>query len=155
MKGVMIMELKYQYYIGATAETVWKILVEDEGVKQIFYGSVLKSTFEPGAHYEYVGPGDAGEETVHVYGKVLVFEPYKTMSFTEHPGPSYNVDHANLESRITMTLEPVGNTTKLTLVNDNWSEDHPSIERTADIWPTILSNIKTLAETGKTLDFGW
>jgi uncharacterized protein YndB with AHSA1/START domain len=142
-------------YIGSTPEHIWDILTKPEYVKQIFFGSVLQSTFEPGSSFQYVGPGSDGEETVHVYGTVLVFEPYRLMSFLEHPGPSYYADHAELESRITMMLEPVGDCTKLVLVNDQWTPNHPSQAKTPESWPVVLSNIKTLAETGKTLNLGW
>jgi hypothetical protein len=54
-----------------------------------------------------------------------------------------------------MTLEPAGDCTKLTLVHDRWPENHPSFESTQQSWPIILSNLKTFAETGKTLNFGW
>lgn len=149
------MEQKFITYIGASPEHIWEILTKPEYVKQIFFGSVLQSTFEPGSSFQYVGPGSDGDETVHVYGKVLVFEPCKVMSFLEHPGPSYYDNHAELESRITMTLEPAGGCTKLILVNDQWTDNHPSMAKTPESWPALLSNIKTLAETGKTLDFGW
>src|SRR5690348_1777078 len=102
------MELTYTVYIGAKPEAVWHALVSPEGTRAIFYGCVLESTFETGAPYKYVGPGDDGPETVHVYGKVLAFEPHRLMSFTEHPGPAYNARHAELETRITMTFETVG-----------------------------------------------
>ncbi|MCD9022528.1 SRPBCC family protein [Cohnella silvisoli] len=149
------MELKFVFYIGASAEVVWNSFVSPEGTKANFFGCIIDSTFEPGSPYKYVGPGSDGDETVHVYGKVLVFEPNKVFSCTEHPGPSYNPNHAELESRITITLETVGNTTKLTLVNDQWTDNHPSFSNTSESWPMILSNIKTYSETGKTLDFGW
>jgi uncharacterized protein YndB with AHSA1/START domain len=149
------MELKYVVYVGVTPEKLWQVFISPEGTKATFFGCVIRSTFEVGSTLEYVGPGADGDETVHVYGKVLVFEPNKVLSCTEHPGPSYNPNHAELESRITMTFEAVGNTTKLTLVNDQWSDNHPSFSKTAESWPMILSNIKTYAETGKTLDFGW
>ncbi|MEW9699256.1 SRPBCC family protein [Paenibacillus sp. SI8] len=149
------MDLKYELYIGAKPEDIWQIFVSPEGTKAIFFGSILNSTFEIGAPYEYVGPGNDGEETVHVYGTVLAFEPNKLMSYTEHPGPSYRENHAELETRVTLSLETVGNCTKLTLVNDLWPENHPSYESTKASWSMILSNIKTYAETGKTLDFGW
>jgi signal transduction histidine kinase len=55
-----------------------------------------------------IGPGKEGDETVHVYGKILDFEPNKIFSYTEHPGPSYNPDHASLETRITFRLDEVG-----------------------------------------------
>jgi Uncharacterized conserved protein len=150
-----VTELRYEMYIGAPVEHVWKLFIEPEGTKAILFGSVLESTFEIGSPYRYVGPGNEGDETVHVYGTVLVFEPNRFMSYTEHPGPSYRENHAELETRVSLTLEPVGTTTKLTLVNDQWPDNHPSYESTKQSWPMILSNLKTLAETGKTLDFGW
>lgn len=149
------MDLKYVLYINASPENVWNVFVSEEGTKAIFFGSILKSTFEIGAPYEYVGPGNDGDETVHVYGKILAFEPNKLMSYTEHPGPSYRENHAELETRVTLTLEKVGHCTKLTLVNDQWPENHPSYESTKESWPMILSNVKTYVESGQTLDFGW
>ncbi|WP_248929166.1 SRPBCC family protein [Paenibacillus hamazuiensis] len=148
-------DLRYELYIGAAPEAVWHALTSPEGTKAIFFGSVLKSTFEAGAPYEYVGPGNDGEETVHVYGKILEFEPYRIMSMTEHPGPSYRENHAELETRVTLTLETVGNCTKVTLVNDQWPDNHPSYENTKSSWPMILSSLKSFVETGKALDFGW
>jgi uncharacterized protein YndB with AHSA1/START domain len=115
----------------------------------------MDSTFEIGAPYAYIGPGSDGDETVHVYGKVLAIEPNRLMSYTEHPGPSYRENHAELETRVTLTLETVGECSKLTLVNDQWPDNHPSYENTIESWPMILSNIKTYVETGKTLNFGW
>jgi len=149
------MEQTFITYIGAARERIWDILTKPEYVKQIFFGSVLQSTFETGSSFQYVGPGNDGDETVHVYGTVLAFEPCRMMSFLEHPGPSYYDNHAELESRITMTLETVGDCTKLVLVNDQWTDNHPSQAKTPESWPVVLSNIKTLAETGKTLNFGW
>lgn len=147
--------LEYTIYIGGKPEQVWEALVSPEGTRAIFFGSELQSTFEVGAPYAYVGPGNDGDETVHVYGTVLEFEPNKLMSYTEHPGPSYRDNHAELETRVTMTLETVGGSTKVTLVNDRWPEAHPSYENTKQSWPMILSNIKSYVETGKTLDLGW
>ncbi|BBI31039.1 SRPBCC domain-containing protein [Cohnella abietis] len=149
------MELKYVFYVGVQPEQLWQVLISPEGTKATFFGSVIRSTFEVGSTLEYVGPGNNGDETVHVYGTVQSFEPNSVISYEEHPGPSYYPNHAELKSRITITLEAVGTSTKLTLVNDQWSDNHPSLSKTEDSWPMILSNIKTFAETGKTLDFGW
>ncbi|WP_088044391.1 SRPBCC family protein [Bacillus sp. EAC] len=149
------MDLTYEIYIAAKPEDVWNIFVKPEGTKAIFFGCILESTFEIGARYEYIGPCEDGTETVHVYGNILAFEPYKMMSYTEHPGPLYRENHAELETRVTLKLETVGDCTKLTLINDQWPENHPSYENTKSTWPMILSNVKTFAETGKTLNFGW
>ncbi|RKN79150.1 SRPBCC family protein [Paenibacillus ginsengarvi] len=147
-------DLQYVIYINAKPEHVWHVLIAPEATKATMFGCILDSTFEIGSNYAYVGPGNDGDETVHVYGKVLEFEPYSRMSMTEHPGPSYRDNHAELETRITMTLEEVGASTKLTLVHDRWPDNHPSRANTEQSWPMMLSNIKTYAETGKTIDFG-
>ncbi|TDF92310.1 SRPBCC family protein [Paenibacillus piri] len=149
------MDLKYDFYINASPQTVWDAIVSPEGTRKTFFGSVIRSTFEAGAPYAYVGPGNDGEETVHVYGNILAYEPYKVFSCTEHPGPSYYANHEQLETRMTFTLETVGKSTKLTLLQDQWPADHPSYERVKQDWWLILSNIKTYAETGETMDFGW
>lgn len=149
------MDLRYHYYIAAKPEHVWQTLISDEGVKHTFYGCTIRSSFRIGEDLAYVGPGAEGQETVHVCGKVLAFEPNRTFSYTEHPGPSYHPNHNELETRVTFTLEPVGQCTKLTLVNDQWPDHHPSYNNTASHWPMILSNIKTYAETGRTLDLGF
>jgi len=142
-------------YIGALPDKVWELLIEPEGCRQLFFGSVLESSFEIGEPYAYVGPGNDGERTVHVYGNIIAFEPGKQISFSEHPGPSYYANHAELETRVTISFEQVGNSTKLTLVNDQWPDNHPSYEKTGDSWALIISNLKSLAETGRTLDLGW
>ncbi|SFS37385.1 SRPBCC family protein [Paenibacillus sp. 453mf] len=147
--------LRYELYIGASPQEVWDTLFKPEGTRQIFFGSIFDSSFKVGEGYRYVGPGNEGDETVHVYGEVLACEPGKMFSCTEHPGPSYAENHAELSTRMTYTLEIVGGCTKLTFVNDEWSEGHPSYERTKSTWPMILSNVKSVAETGKALDFGF
>lgn len=149
------MELKYEFYIGAGLEEVWNTFVSPEGTRKTFFGCVIHSTFNVGEPFEYVGPDDKGNDIVHVYGTILAYEPNKVLSYLEHPGPSYNPNHEQLESRVTFSLETVGSCTKLTLINDQWTEDHPSAKSADGHWWMILSNIKTYAETGNTLDFGW
>jgi uncharacterized protein YndB with AHSA1/START domain len=149
------MTFNYEFYIGAEPEKIWAALVLPEGTKQTFFGCVIKSDFEKGSAFEYVGPGTEGDETVHIYGTILAYEQNKIFSMLEHPGPSYRPNHAELESRITFSLEAVGAVTKLTVVNDQFTENHPSLETVDSQWWMILSNLKTYVETGKNLDFGW
>lgn len=151
----MTMEFKYNFYIDADREKVWNALVSPEGTRSSFFNCVLDSSLTEGAPFAYVGPGAEGDKTVHVYGTVLASEPGHKLVLLEHPGPSYHDNHAELESRITFSLETVGGCTKLTLVNDNFTPAHPALERTEQSWWMVLSSIKTFAETGKTLDYGW
>jgi len=147
-------DLKYQFYIAGTPEEVWKALISPEGTKQIYYGSVIRSTFQVGDLLEYVGPGVDGDETVHVYGNILEYEPNQLIQFTHYIGKSYMKDDYAFESRISYLLEPIGSCTKLTLIHDQWKEDDPYFENSDKAWWMILNNTKTLVETGSTLDFG-
>ncbi|WP_433946036.1 SRPBCC domain-containing protein [Paenibacillus sp. SN-8-1] len=151
-----MLELKYEIYIGGSPEEVWEALVAPHQVRQIYFGSVIHSTFKEGDLLEYIGPGQDGENTLHVFGTVLEFSPQKAFRFTHKVGPSYlkEPDAENYESRISWLLEPVGGTTKLTLIHDNWHKDDPSYQGSQNAWPMILSNIKTLVETGRTLSLG-
>ncbi|MCZ8513981.1 SRPBCC domain-containing protein [Paenibacillus filicis] len=149
------MELKYEFYIDGTPEQVWDALVSDEGTRKIFFNCVFQSSLKEGEPFAYIGPGAEGDETVHVYGTILTCVPGKEMSCIEHPGPSYHANHEELTSRIMYTLDTVGSCTKLTLINDQYSDNHPSFENARNSWWMILSNVKTYVETGKTLDFGW
>ncbi|AIQ27859.1 MULTISPECIES: SRPBCC domain-containing protein [Paenibacillus] len=147
-------ELKYDFYIGAAAAEVWEALVSPEKVRQIYYGSVIRSSFVVGEQLEYVGPGAAGEETVHVYGTLLEYVPQQTLRYSHKTGPSYLTNREGYESVISWKLEPAGGCTRLTLVHGDWHPDDPSYDASNSSWWQILSNTKTLAETGRTLDFG-
>lgn len=150
----MMKDLKYQFFIAGSPEAVWQALISPEGTKKIYYGSVIKSTFQVGDLLEYIGPGVDGDETVHVYGNVLEYEPNQVLRFTHYPGKSYLQENQALESRISYLLEPVGTCTKLTLIHDQWKEGDSSFDNSDIAWWMILSNTKTLVETGSTLDFG-
>ncbi|AZU60045.1 SRPBCC domain-containing protein [Neobacillus mesonae] len=148
-------DLTYVFYIGGTPREVWEALISPEGTKKIYYGSVIHSTFQVGDPLEYVGPGVDGDETVHVYGKVLEHVPNQVLRFTHLVGKSYMKDNEQeYESRISYLLEPAGGCTKLTLIHDQWEEGDPYYENSDAAWWMILSNTKTLVETGKTLDIG-
>ncbi|MNI71307.1 hypothetical protein D3C73_1271720 [compost metagenome] len=147
-------ELKYEFYIGAAPEQVWECLISPDKVKQIYYGSSIRSSFVEGELLEYVGPGADGSETLHVYGTLLEFTPREALRFTHKVGPSYLKGGVNYESRISWLLAPVGGCTKLTLIHDEWHPEDLSYGPSDSAWWQILSNTKTLAETGRTLDFG-
>jgi len=149
------MKLEYTIYVDAKPEKVWEALVSPTGTKAAFFGSELQSSFEEGEPFQYVGPNQNGETIVHVYGHILSCESYRKLAYLEHPGPSYYEQHAELTSRIVFELEEAGSTTKVTLINDEWSENHPGVDNSRAAWPMVLSSVKTWCETGATLNFGW
>lgn len=147
-------ELHYVFYIDGTPDKVWDTLISPQGTKQIYYGSVIRSTFKEGELLEYIGPGEDGDDTLHVYGTIIEFTPQKALRFTHNVGPSYYKGQQRYESRISWLLEPIGECTKLTLIHDDWQAGDPSYTGSSSAWWQILSNTKTLVETGHTLNFG-
>ncbi|MFE5322368.1 SRPBCC domain-containing protein [Paenibacillus sp. NPDC056579] len=146
-----VKDLYYEFYVAGTPEQVWEALVSPEGVKAVYAGCVIESTFEAGASIQYVGPGNLGDRTVHVYGTILACEPNKTLSFTHYVGESYYEGQERYESRITYRIEPAGVSTKLMLTHDQWHEEDPSYKNTVSAWWFLLSSTKTWIETGKPL----
>lgn len=146
-------DLHYEFYVLATPEQVWDTLVSPDGVKAIYGGCVIESTFREGDPIRYIGPGADGDKTIHVYGVILQCEQAKTLSFTHFVGDSYHPGQERYESRIIYRLEPAGASTKLTLTHDRWHENDPSYDNSAKAWWMILSSTKTPIETGRPLAF--
>lgn len=141
-------------YVAGSPEQVWEAITGDEGSRAVMFGSVLRGELAPGEHYEYVGPGQDGDETVHVYGEVLQADAPGILQLTEHPGPTYRENHAELTSRMTWRIEPVGDgLTRVTFTNDEWSPGNPAQAETAETWPHVLSSFKSFVETGRALPF--
>lgn len=141
-------------YVAADPAQVWEAITGDEGSRAVMWGSVLRGRLAPGERYEYVGPGQDGEETVHVYGEVLRAEPPTLLQLTEHPGATYREHHAELESRMTWRIAAAGDgLTRLTFTNDRWSPGHPARDESAGTWPLVLSSFKSWIETGRALPF--
>lgn len=153
MQTKQVNDLYYEVYAAGTPERVWEALVSPEAVQAIYSGCVIQSTFENGASIQYVGPGKAGDQTVHVYGQILEHEPNRTLSFTHYVGESYYEGQPRYESRITYRIEPAGASTKLTLTHDRWHPDDPSYSNSANAWWFLLSSTKTWIESGKPLAY--
>lgn len=104
-----------------------------------------------------------GEEFRDVDQVVLESEPYRRLSYRWH---NYQAEHAEIfgwsdeklaelvkekRSKVTFDLEPLGDTVKLTVVHDDFEPDSEMLKGVRDGWPEILSNLKTLLETGEAL----
>lgn len=147
-----IMTLSYDFYIGGTPEQVWNALVSPEGVRALHYGSELRSSFDIGSSMEYIGPGVDGDDTVHIHGTVLEYEPHHVFSHTYKVGTAYGKQHEGFQSRVTYRIEPLGPCTKLSVVHDRWMDGDPSYDNTVRGWRIVLCMLKTLVETGVPLD---
>lgn len=68
------MSFIFKMYIGAEPSEIWEALTKPEGTRKIYYGCVIQSEFVDGSSFAYVGPGNDGAETVHLYGDFVTVE---------------------------------------------------------------------------------
>lgn len=133
-------------FINASCEAVWQALTEAEFTRRYFHETAIESDWTPGAAVTYWMAGDR----MAVQGEVLEVDYPHRLSFTWHV--HYNPDAMKeVPSRVTYLLETVEGATKLTVVHDEFPTDSVVLPQISEGWIAILSNLKTLLETGQAM----
>ena len=137
----------YQLYIKASPEQVWDAITNPEIVAKFFHGAQVESTYEVGTHIRCLSP-DRSE--LWNDNTVLECDPPRRLVFTWRS--LYDPEMApEPESRVTWEIEgQPGGFSKLTLVHDRL-EGSPKTAAGVKGWSYILSNLKTVIETGDSL----
>jgi uncharacterized protein YndB with AHSA1/START domain len=143
------MDFVYTVYIAATPEKVWDALTRGTMTKKYFFGREVKSSWRKGARVEYLM--DDGD--IDIFGEVLEVQKPKVLAFTfdTEQKPAGLEDHV---TRVRFELHGQGKTTRLRLVHDDLIEedfesDPNTFKGLNNGWPAILSNMKSVLETGK------
>ena len=136
-----LMEKKQRYviYIKTTPERLWQALTSPEESERYYVGCRLQEGPQPGGAIEYFRSGER-----KVVGRVLEVEPGRRLVHT------FGIDPAAADSRVTYTIEPMGETVRLTLTHENLP-DQELFDATENGWQIILSGLKTYLETGEAL----
>jgi uncharacterized protein YndB with AHSA1/START domain len=138
----------YTVFIRATPEQVWDGITKPEFTTRYFYGSVLDSTYEPGA--PYTGWSEDRSQQ-YVDGEVVEADRPRKLVTTWRA--MYDPETAaEPYSRVTWEIEPAGeHVTKLTVVHDELEAAPKTAANVAGGWSFVLSGLKTLLETGEPL----
>jgi len=134
----------YVTYIRTTPDRLWSALTEDaEFMKQYWFGMHCESKFTAGDSWKLMN--DRSE--VWDSGEVVEAErPRRLVIRWEHQmRPELKAEGASL---CTMELEPVEQAVKLTITHSVERVGSKLIEAVSGGWPKILSNLKSLLETG-------
>jgi uncharacterized protein YndB with AHSA1/START domain len=135
-------------FIKATPEQLWDAITKPEFTQQYYYGSVIDSTFEPGAPY---ASWTADRQQQFVAGQVLEVDPPRRLSHTWRTLWDAAAA-AEQPSRVSWVIEPQpGGITQLTVTHDQLEASPKTAESVAGGWSYVLSGLKTLLETGKPL----
>ena len=142
----------YVTYIATTPEKVWQALVDTEVTRQYWVdpnagcARVNVSDWRPGSRWEHRRADDTG--TVDIVGKVVESTPPRRLVFT-WARPTEAEDDSK-HSRVAFDIEPyVDGLVRLTVTHEDLERDPQMLAGVSGGWPKILSNLKTLLETGR------
>jgi uncharacterized protein YndB with AHSA1/START domain len=136
----------YVTYIRTTPEKLWSALTEAEYMKQYWFGMRCESEWTAGSSWKLISTSgqifDAGE--------IVEAEPPRRLVIRwQHQNkPELKAEGA---SQCTMELEPIGTAVKLSITHTIEREGSKLIEAVSGGWPKIMSNLKSLLETGSVL----
>lgn len=144
----------YVTYIATTADKLWQALVDPEVMRQYWAdpkagcARMNVSDWQPGSRWEHQRADGSG--TVDIVGEVVEVRPPQRLVMTwARPAEA---DDASRHSRVSFDLEPYGEgLMRLTVTHDDLDRDAPMQEGVSGGWPKVLSNLKTLLETGRAL----
>jgi uncharacterized protein YndB with AHSA1/START domain len=140
----------YVIYILTTPEKVWKALVEGEITRQYWLHENV-SDWKPGSRWEHRRADKSS--TVDIVGKVVEsIAPRRLVLTWVRP---FEAANENKHSRVTFDIEPQGTVVRLTVTHEGLEADSEFHKGMVAGWPKVLSNLKTLLETGRTLKIDW
>ena len=142
----------YVTYIATTPEKAWHALLDIDMMRQWWVdpaagcARVNVSDWRPGSRWEHRRADDSG--TVDIVGEVVESTPPRRLVFTwARPG---DAEDATKHSRVAFDIEPyVDGLVRLTVTHDDL--DPAMLASISGGWPKVLSNLKTLLETGRAL----
>jgi uncharacterized protein YndB with AHSA1/START domain len=137
----------YVIYIRTTPEKLWSALTDDvEFMKQYWFGNHCESQWMAGSSWKMMYPDGRATDS----GEIVEAEPPRRLviRWQHQLRPELKTEG---ESRCTMELEPSGPAVKLSITHTIEREPSKFIEAVSGGWPKVMSNLKSLLETGFTV----
>jgi uncharacterized protein YndB with AHSA1/START domain len=137
----------YVTYIRTTPEKLWNALIEPEFTRQFWCNTTQESEWKPGATWKILMPDGAVADS----GEVVEIDPHRrlVLKWRNEFRPELKAEGY---SRLTYQLEPEGKSVKLTVIHEMEKERSKFIEAVSSGWPHILASLKSLLETGESLE---
>ncbi len=136
----------YAIHIASTPERLWTALTSNEFIRQYWGEWRIESDWQVGSPVKYF----TADGKFYSQGEVLESSPPEKLSYT-WPEPEEERKAASPERLVWQITSSGPGTVKLLLVHDHVTEEF--YQGVSQGWPTILSSLKSLLETGKPLIF--
>jgi uncharacterized protein YndB with AHSA1/START domain len=137
----------YVTYIRTTADRLWSALTSPDFAQQYWLGAHPEADWRKGGAWRLMFP----DGRVADAGEIVAFEPAKRLAirWRNEWMPEMKEEGWSL---CTMEIEPApGEAVKLTVTHAIDREGSKFIGAVSGGWPQILSNLKSLLETGSTI----
>ena len=135
----------YVTYIKTTPDKLWEALTSSDFSRRYWFGTEFRSDFKVGSPFALVMGGKVTDS-----GKSLEADRPRRLSYTF----KHELDEAMRKdgaTKVVFTLEPHGDLVKLTLTHEGFAKESKLLDGISKGWPAILSNLKSLLESGNAL----
>jgi uncharacterized protein YndB with AHSA1/START domain len=129
----------YDFTIRTTPEALWAALTDPEQTRRYWYEALNRSTWIPGSRWT----SESAEGELYLEGEIREVDPPRRLIHTFHVVHEADAT-ADPPSMLELTIEPVGDMCRLTLVH---SLTGPATEAYIEGgWEDILGGLKTYLE---------
>jgi uncharacterized protein YndB with AHSA1/START domain len=134
----------YVSYIRTTPQKLWSALTDDvEFMKQYWFGTHCESQWIAGSSWKMV----YADGRITDAGEIVEAEPLRRLviRWQNQFRPELQAEGYSL---CTIELEPSGSAVKLSITHTIEREPSKLIEAVSGGWPKVISNLKSLLESG-------
>lgn len=133
----------YVTYIRTSPERLWEALTSAQFMQQYWFGMHAESDWKVGSAWRLLFADGRVADT----GEVLEADPPRRLVLKWRNEFTSELK-AEGYSQCRFELEPNGGAVKLTITHSMERADSVFIDKVSGGWPSILSNLKSLLETG-------
>jgi uncharacterized protein YndB with AHSA1/START domain len=139
----------YVTFIRTTAERLWEALVTPEFMRQYWFDMHCESDFKTGSPWKLVFP----DGRIADMGEIVEADPPRRLVIKWHNQwkPELKAEGPSLCSFTIEAVPDNAKVVKLSVIHSMERDDSKLIEAVSGGWPRILSNLKTLLESGDIL----